>query len=256
MKTITPTSPRARQPRAVLLIGPPGSTKSTLMMEFARENKVHIIDCDLNLDGPENFLKAKYKTGLSYTLDQVMLTDDGTRVEIADCFDRLIKLVIEATKLPQDVIICMDGLTPVNEFLRQKVMKKQNAVTMETRFWDPFKTEMLGLMFGRLRTMNHDVILTCHESIETKASKTDMMVEEIVSYEPSVQGKISNYFGGFFTDVWRCSLDPKVGAPGQFVSKIQTIKGPKTPHLKNSLGMPSEITEVTWEKIEKFWVRG
>ena len=48
MQLSTPEKNKPREPKSILLIGPPGSGKTTLALQFP---KVCVMDCDRNLDG-------------------------------------------------------------------------------------------------------------------------------------------------------------------------------------------------------------
>ena len=80
-----------------------------------------------------------------------------------------------------------------------------------------------------------------------------MMNKTIVGYEPSVQGSIVDYFGGFFSDMWRCTCEPAPGGTVEF--RLQPIRSPKS-DLKNSIGLTDSLKvkqgESMFAKIEPF----
>lgn len=255
MKLSTPTSPKPPQPKAILLIGPPGSTKTTLALQFP---DLLLIDCDSNLDGPENFLRhglPKQKVTaplptLSYAIEDVNYTDDGKEVKPEERFDRLLD-ILKLAKTSTYKTVCVDGLTMIGEYIKFRIYKEQNrAMSMETRDWDKYKAYMWTLVVRMLKNLGRDTILTCHETILTRVNKDNHMIEEVIGYRPTVQGGIADYFSGFFTDSWRLSTSV---APGGLLEVLmETCKTVKSPHCKNSIGLPTTLQNPTYTKLEPY----
>ena len=205
------------------------------------------------MDGPERFVRSKFKQ-LSYGYVQITYDDNGEPYPVEQCFDRLMDQI---SLLRQEVAIrtvVVDGLTMVNEFIIQKILKTKAVTEMEARHWQPFKSHMIALLAGRLRSLGKTIVCTCHETILEKPDQKNIMNPIVVGYRPSVQGGIIDYFGGFFTDVWRCTC---LAAPaGKSEFKIQTVRDSQS-DLKNSMGMPTEILvkegELAWLKLEPFF---
>src|SRR5437667_7387442 len=87
MKTSSPQTPKSPSPLKILIMGPPGSRKTTLGLQFP---DVHVLDCDNNLDGPERWLRSNGHATLSYTHDSIRYDDEGKPLEIEDCYNRVI----------------------------------------------------------------------------------------------------------------------------------------------------------------------
>ena len=232
MKSSTPTLPKAKEPLSILLLGPPGSGKTTLAMQFP---EVHFIDCDRNLDGPERYVRSINKN-LSYTYDSVMIDDNNNEIKVEDRYDRLRAKLVEARSLPCKTV-AIDTMTMVNEYIIRKVLKQQGQTAMRPMDYQPMKSYYWELLVSGIRSMGKTTIVTCHEVILTQPGKT-VMTEEIIGYKPSVQGGIADYFGGFFTDIWRCETTPTPKGT-EFI--IRTNKTSKCPDLKSSMGLPSEL---------------
>jgi len=248
MKQSTPTSPKPPDPLSILLIGPPGGGKTTLEMSFP---SICVCDCDENLDGPERFLRSKSKD-FSYSYERIRYDDKDLPLDLDKCYDGLMEKLITLKANEHIKTVAVDSLTSVNEFIIQKILRAQRRGEMEARDWIPFKSRMLELI-NRLRGLGKTSICAVHESKITEPDPKNMMNKTIVGYEPSIQGSIVDYFGGFFTDMWRCTAE---AAPGGLVEfRLQPIRSAKS-DLKNSVGLTETIKiksgESMFEKVAPF----
>lgn len=244
MNFSTPTTLKPKDPMSILLLGPPGSFKTTLALQFP---KVGVMDCDSNLDGPERWVRKTNPT-LSYGFVNINRDDKGNELNPWDKFDNLQMQLKLAKANPEIQTIVIDTMTMVNEFIVQKVLKEQGQSMMRPMDYQPMKSHYWRLLVGGIRGAGKTTIVTCHEVILTQPGKT-VMTEEIVGYKPSVSGGIADYFGGFFTDIWRCEARPLPGDKQQAI--IRTNKSPKCPDLKSSIGLPPEM-EAKYELIAKY----
>jgi hypothetical protein len=117
------------------------------------------------------------------------------------------------------------------------VLAKAGDTKMERQHWIPFRQEIIRVI-TMLRNSNKTSIILCHEEFKTKEEKGQ---ELIIKRTPAMDTKIKDYFGGFFTDMYRCSSSP--GPQGKTKFFVNT-KATTSDELKSSCGMPSEI-EVT-----------
>jgi hypothetical protein len=213
------------------------------------------MDCERNLDGPERFVRSK-KADLTYGYEAITYKDvnKGEARPTADCFDYLLDALHDIKGKPEIRTVVIDNLTMVNEFIVQKVLAQQKKVLMEPHFWGPFKTHFIALLVAKLRNLGVTTICTCHETIVEKAAgKNEVMKTVVDSYRPAINGGIADYFGGFFTDMWRCTASPGVAGTQEY--KIFTRRTALS-DLKNSMDMPAEIQindgELAWTKLEPY----
>jgi len=245
IQTSTAEAPKKASPLKVLLIGPPGSHKTTFGLQWP---DVLVMDCDRNLDGPDRWLRSQsnFKT-LQYAYDSIRYDDKGNMREIDDCYNALVDslgaIVREPGKYSQYKTIFVDSLSHVNEFIIRHVLKLQNKTKkvfeMEARDWSPFKSFAYILLVAKLEQVNKTVLCSCHEVKLVEPDGTNVMKERVIGVEPFFQGKVGDTIGAFFTDVWR--LETAQGPGGTVITKLQTQRHPKCEHLKNSLNMPAEI---------------
>lgn len=203
---------------------------------------LYVANCDLNLTGPERFIRQRDPT-LSYSYDDIPLKDDGAQRPVNECLQHLFDCLTKAAQDPTIKTIAIDSLTHVNEYVIQHILRLGGRKDMEIRDWISFKSRFLELLFSYSRNSGKTVIMTVHESIIEEVDPKNVMKKNVIGYQPSISGGITDYFGAFFTDVWRCTID-RVGQtptnPLGLEARLTTARNSKS-DLKNSLGLPPEM---------------
>lgn len=248
MKQFNPTNPKPIAPFKVLIMGDPGTRKTTLGLQFPN---LHVFDCDHNLDGPIRALTKGMKDvkpllpNLSFTYDDCRNDEEGKPLEIEECFDRTSDLLKRAATdvAYKDVhTYLLDSLSHVNEFVIRKVMRLKNKPSMEINLWSDFATQAYTILVARLDMLvsqGKNVICTCHQERISEPDKANIMIKKIIEVNPLFSGRVGDSIGAFFTDVWRLRKGSASGGRVEVI--LETDFSPMCSHLKNSLGLPKEI---------------
>lgn len=265
MNLSTPTSPKPREPLSILLLGAPGSRKTTFALQFPQ---VYVIDTDGNLAGPETTIRhgiKDIKTGkllvppidpnLTYGWDSANFTSVGeTKLEVpmADRYDRVKSLLTASRNLDCQTVF-VDSFTMIDHFIITKILKAQSRDELKPNDYQVVKSNYWELL-TKLKGTGKVFIATCHEIPMYEPSPSNMMKEVLVGYEPSLSGKVRHFLGAFFTDIWRCAVETEATPAGNVTkAKLYTSKTPKSPDLKNSLGLPA-VMDASYSEIKKYIV--
>lgn len=266
MKLSTPSAPKPREPLSILLLGPPGSRKTTFALQFP---ELYVVDTDGNLAGPETTIRhgiKDIKTGkptilpinpeLSYGWDSANYIEgpNDTKVEVpmAERYARVMQLISAAKTLQQKTVF-LDSLTMLDHFIITKILKEQSKEALDTRDYQPLKSAYWALL-TKLKGTGKSFIATCHEVPITESDSKNMLKQNVIGYEPSISGKLRHYLGAFFTDIWRCAIETEATTSGPVTkAKLYTCKTPKSPDLKNSLGLPA-VMDASYAELKKYIV--
>ena len=99
--------------------------------------------------------------------------------------------------------LIIDSLTTLDYWLIQYVMQEQRTTEMRIQDWVPFRRLFLSFVTG-LRQYNKLLLVLAHE--ERELGKTGALLKLRVA----MSSKLTDYFGGFFSDCWRCYAQPGV----------------------------------------------
>lgn len=234
MKTSDPSL--LLQGLTLLLIGPPGSGKTPLALQFP---SVGVIDCDANLAGPMRYLISKnlYKPFKWQRADR---TDDDKPIELPFIWSNVRRVAKQLVKDPEVQTIVLDSLTYCDTALYQHCCRTQGVVDLTGFMWAPYKRELHSFL-AECKASGKTTIVTCHEKIEYDKKGN------VEKYLPSISTGVSAYFSYYFSDIWRCTLeDPGAGKP--MVMKVRTAST-QLFDAKNSLLFSKELTDPSWAMI-------
>lgn len=210
-----------QQAQAILLMGPPGSGKTTFALKWPG---LYVVDADQNLAGPLRYLNSKGKfTPFKY--DIVALDDANQPVEAHLQWPRLKSCVEAAIKDPTVLTLFIDSLTHVDRIVYAYACKTQNVKELEFQQWNMFKNELYRFIMN-IRSKGKTLIMSCHENIEYDKKG------QVEKYVPTLSTNLKNYFGYIFTDVWRCTLKPVGGGK---IEGVVSTHPTALSDLKNSL---------------------
>lgn len=224
----------------ILLQGPPGGGKSCVGMQFP---KVGVIDFDVNMRGPLDWLKSK-NLPLPVAFSTIDRDDDGKEVPFPMRYTRLDGELQKMQADPNIETIFLDSATNMIDVLVAETLRKQNKSAMSKQEWGFFFTYSKQLM-ATLTQMRKHIVISAHEKVNKKEDGSI-----VLPYKVAWPGQFGMIIGAFFSDVWRCEFKviPK-GMTNEYKQIIRTMPDYQY-ELKNSLGLPAEF-EFSWPEIER-----
>jgi hypothetical protein len=181
---------------AILLVGDPGSRKTTLALQFP---KVYIFDADSNMSAPLNFLKqANPNFANTIYYDRANVDDTGKEIPIPNQYAHMSACLNAAFKNPDIETIVLDSLTSIVDILIaecKRLASRANNLEMRIQDWGTFGG-LLKHLVTSLRSSGKISIFTGHNRVEKDESDGRW------KYFLNIPGQSSTLLSGLFTDVW------------------------------------------------------
>lgn len=227
----------------LLLQGESGAGKTTTSLQFPG---VWIIDCDLNLRGPLQWLRENNRP-LPIGYDTIDRDDDGKVIPENMRWQRILNCLSELGKKAAIIkleTIVFDSMSKMNDYNKAHVLRMNPTKSggFEMTSWGFFYANWVQLV-GLVTSAKVNCVFNGHDKIEKDEldGSTKIML--------NMQGQFQAVAGSLFTDVWHAEVKNSGGLTPVYSRVVRTISDYKHAGLKNSFGLPP-VFEFDWKLIE------
>ena len=241
------------QPQSLLVLGTPGSGKSTLIAQIPG---IFVLDSDRNMAGPRQWLKDNNKP-LNFYYANPTVDDDGKPVPRDEQFQRAMEQLQEAGESKEIKAIAIDSLTSFTDICLTEVMRQQGRARGSFSFKskvaktvdEPLQIQDWGAFFGLMKHIifqlkNTDKMLVVTGHIKTDKDNLTGILKQFIA----IPGQMSEIIAGFFSEVWLLQRSTELkGQAKEEVYKVITFpSGSQT----ESLGLKSSIGVKSGEELD------
>lgn len=210
---------------AILITGGAGAGKTSLALRLFP--KTYVFVADLNFKSGVDYLKKIGQTTNIVGFDTASPDENGKPVQANLRYDRMFRLLNEATKDPLVDVVVLDSAMFIEDLIKAKICQATEDSKIKLNGYDQWGTLMLtwkGLII-QLRQSGKKIIMVAHEGKERDES------DSIYKYQIAVDGSIRDKFPALFSDVWRCEV---VENGGKHTWMVRTLSNVRQEHLKRS----------------------
>lgn len=220
---------------ALLLLGPPGSRKTTLCTQLPRPC---IIECDNNINGPARFTK---NSGLKTDVEvKIPLFDTAGKIILPGArWDRTCLLTNEAINSPDFDTVVVDSLTTLVDFALDKirVVQGRGAPTeanpiggaLQIQDWGAFATLMKHFIVTT-KASGKLIVFTGH--VMTDKDELGGYLKQFIA----CPGQLKETIAGYFDDCWILSMEEDKGVYTNMLRTVPALRQDAL-GLKTSLGL-------------------
>lgn len=209
--------------RAIIIIGDPGTRKTTLCLSFPSP---YFLDCDGNMSAPVE------QTGIrNFFYDRATHDSEGKEIHPILRFQHCVKCLNEAVAHPDIKTIIVDSLTSFTDIVLAEIMRQEHGATaatetardaahnkpMRIQDWGKFAF-LLKNIVTKLRTCGKTIVFTAHNNFEK--DEVDSRFKQFIN----VPGQSKTTLSGLFTDCWHTFLEVKgIGEAAKHNFLVRTL---------------------------------
>ena len=182
---------------AILLVGDPGSRKTTLALQFP---SVYVFDADANMSAPlARLTKSDPNFPNSVFYDRAAIDDEGKDILPVARYAHMAKCLNAAAKDPAIKTIICDSLTSIVDIIiseSKRLGGRGESQEMRIQDWGTFGGLLKNLVISLRAFPGKITIFTAHNKVEKDESDGRW------KYFLNIPGQNATNLSGLFTDVW------------------------------------------------------